>query len=400
MCWVLLCVLAARALESTECIRGDDPRRSFAQDIVGYNENVGGNVSWAQNAQRLHVHLVSFIEALGATVYGLTRTRSVREAPPIAEWVLILFSVGAMISLVVVSCSRSSETDIRRKLEKAGVDTSEWGCGSSKSFEDLTAEIATGCSELEWVTEHDSKTLRRVVRIVTCAMYADADGKTYELMQTSVSNWPGKSPQSARRQRVKHLSVKLRSGETAESAAARAVQDQLGLRTWQHLELDAGTAQSFTHHSDGQTFGVSWPGLPSAYITTHFRGSFNISSGDCLSKRQGEVDIFAALVSGCEFSTVSTVDQQTNYTWRWYPSKSNSHTKPDVCFGTTTEQSLELCSDASSDESEVVYDVSEGLSTSSSHSEDATLSMTSFHTGSAKIRTEFSYASTDNSRVG
>lgn len=151
---------------------------------------------------------------------------------------------------------------LNTKLQSAGIDTSTWGTGSTKTLEHLAKEIADGETTL---LVNENGELRRVVVVGTALVqYNSPDGKTYILREEKQVFKDGRE---RRRNMEQSVFEKMKPDENPEEAMVRGVQEELGITTPVHL-TEVGTDEQ-------NISSPSYPGLISQYIKHHFKTTLN-----------------------------------------------------------------------------------------------------------------------------
>ena len=141
-------------------------------------------------------------------------------------------------------------------LISKGVPTEQWGRGKAKNLSDLFEEIRDGESKLEMI----AGALTRHLEACAINVFADIGGSRKRLVEL-------KQILSDGRERVRNLDTslgeKLRPGEAPNSAARRALREELGI----DVEAEFVSQLSLTR---GPQESESFPGLPSVYVFHRF----------------------------------------------------------------------------------------------------------------------------------
>lgn len=142
-------------------------------------------------------------------------------------------------------------------LVAAGVDLSTWGTGSAKTVAQLLNEMRTGESQ---VTFHPETGVQRAVRVAWVdVIYLDGQGNIYQLVEDRQEYRDGRL---RKRQLPSSLGEKFKPGENPDDAAARALQEELGVTTFKSLHAVGQEQELFTPDS--------YPGLATNYETYSF----------------------------------------------------------------------------------------------------------------------------------
>ncbi len=148
--------------------------------------------------------------------------------------------------------------NLQEQLESAGIDTSNWGTGQTKTLAHLQKEIKNG--ETVLITGETGKLLRQVVVGGADVYYESPDGKKYRLREDRQVFKDGRERQRNLGQAV---SEKMKPDEDPTEAMIRGIREELGISGEINL-TESGT--------DEQTLSSpSYPGLESRYVSHKFR---------------------------------------------------------------------------------------------------------------------------------
>lgn len=141
-------------------------------------------------------------------------------------------------------------------LKEGGIDTSAWGTGSAKTIAHLLKEVREGESQMTFSPEG----ITRAVRVAWVdVLYRDEQGDIYLLVEDRQEYNDGRI---RRRQLGTSLGEKLKPGEEPGEGAIRALDEELGVHSYQSLHTVGH--EHTTHATD------SYPGLESSYDTYSF----------------------------------------------------------------------------------------------------------------------------------
>ena len=156
-------------------------------------------------------------------------------------------------------------TDVLKKqLEQAGIDTSVWGSGETKTLAHLQKEIESG--ETVIITGEKGELLRKVVVGGADIYYESPDGTKYRLKEDKQVFKDGRERQRNLGQAV---SEKMKPDEDPQSAMIRGVQEELGIIGEINL-IEVGVDKQIID-------SPSYPGLQSQYVRHKFRATLNNS---------------------------------------------------------------------------------------------------------------------------
>jgi len=148
--------------------------------------------------------------------------------------------------------------NISRQLQDAGIDTSGWGKGGTKTINQLCKEIKEG--ETILVKNEQGELLRRVIVGGADIYYVSPEGKKYRLAEEKQVFKNG----SERRRDFGHaVSEKIKHGEDIKNAIVRGIIEELGIEGGLSLE-DMGTHEEILS-------SPSYPGLKSQYVLPEFK---------------------------------------------------------------------------------------------------------------------------------
>lgn len=151
---------------------------------------------------------------------------------------------------------------LQKQLQNAGVDTSKWGTGQTKTLAHLQKEIESG--ETVLVVKENGKILRRVVVGGADIHYISPDGKKYRLKEEKQVFRDGRE---RRRDLGNAVSEKMKPDENPKEAMARGIAEELGIEGGVSL-TETGTDEHFIE-------SPSYPGLQSQYVTYKFQVTLN-----------------------------------------------------------------------------------------------------------------------------
>lgn len=147
-----------------------------------------------------------------------------------------------------------SPDHLQHKLQLAGIDTSTWGTGKTKSIQDLYTEI----KEHESVLVQDGAEFYRELSVAAIqVVFADQQGNRFILVETE-QVWHDGSGRRRSRELEQSLSEKLIAGEDPLTGAMRAVREELGVPVSQDLLV---AQQPYVVQAGAN----SYPGLQSRY---------------------------------------------------------------------------------------------------------------------------------------
>lgn len=146
---------------------------------------------------------------------------------------------------------------LKKQLANAGIDTSSWGTGQSKTLTHLQKEIESG--ETILIVGDKGELLRRVIIVCADIYYQSPDGKKYRLKEERQVFKDGRQRQ---RNLGTSVSEKIKLDENPKAAVIRGIQEELG--------ISSGFALSETGKSASQVTSLSYPGLKSEYIRHNF----------------------------------------------------------------------------------------------------------------------------------
>ena len=154
--------------------------------------------------------------------------------------------------------------DLRNQIESTGIDTSQWGKGSSKTLEHLKKEIDN--KETILIKDKNGELLRKVV--VGCAdiYHETQEGEKFRLIEEKQIFKDGRE---RKRDLGQAVSEKIQIGEDTEEAMLRGIEEELGIKGEIDLEKNGEDIEIKT--SD------SYPGLKSQYENHRFTVFLNSS---------------------------------------------------------------------------------------------------------------------------
>lgn len=145
--------------------------------------------------------------------------------------------------------------DLKAILDLAGVDSSSWGTGETKTLDHLLGELRSGDCELVV----DEQGLARRVRNVWVDVFCTVDGQRRHLVERHQHFTDGRE---RKRDLPASLGEKCTIGENPEVAARRALAEELGIPSPRTLASSAPLSSPST--------GSSFPGLRTVYETYWF----------------------------------------------------------------------------------------------------------------------------------
>ncbi|MCL5733095.1 MAG: hypothetical protein M1334_00310 [Patescibacteria group bacterium] len=151
---------------------------------------------------------------------------------------------------------------LRRRLEDAGIDVSEWGKGQAKTLAHLQKEIESG--ETFLVARERGKLLRKVLVGAADIFYISPDGKKYRLKE---DRQVFKDGRERKRDLGQAVSEKIKPDEDPKDAMIRGVREELGVEGYISL-IETGVDEQ-------QLSSYSYPGLQSQYIRHKFEATLN-----------------------------------------------------------------------------------------------------------------------------
>jgi len=151
---------------------------------------------------------------------------------------------------------------LQKQFEEAGINTTEWGTGKTKTLAHLQKEIESG--ETVLITDSEGRLLRKVMVGNADVYYRSPDGKEYRLREAKQVFTDG-------RERCRDLnsavSEKMKPGENPKDAMIRGIEEELGIKGDIFL-TDEGI-------DDETIMSPSYPGLHSRYICHRFSVVFD-----------------------------------------------------------------------------------------------------------------------------
>ncbi len=137
---------------------------------------------------------------------------------------------------------------LKNRLESAGIDTSKWGIGDTKTLAHLLKEIQEGESVLH---EGENSELTREMHAVTAEIfYISPEGKTMILKEEKQVFTNGRE---RRRQHGGSVSGRMKIGENPAETMLREIKEELG------IEVDLELAEVAVEESAEDS--PSFPGL-------------------------------------------------------------------------------------------------------------------------------------------
>lgn len=151
---------------------------------------------------------------------------------------------------------------LRQRLERAGIDVSQWGIGQAKTLAHLQREIESG--ETTLVHGKEGELLRKVVVGSADVYYVSPDGKKYRLKEDKQVFKDGRE---RRRDLGQAVSEKMKPDENPRDTMIRGLKEELS------IEGDISLTETGT---DEQLLtSPSYPGLQSQYIRYKFEAILN-----------------------------------------------------------------------------------------------------------------------------
>lgn len=151
---------------------------------------------------------------------------------------------------------------LRLKLEKSGIDTSQWGTGKAKTLEHLLKEIEEG--ETVLVTGEKGELLRKVIVARANIYYLDSKANKFRLKE---ERQVFKDGRERKRDLGITVSEKIKLNEDPKEAMIRGIQEEPGI---------SGEIDLTEMGTDEETIeSPSYPGLLSQYIRHNFETILN-----------------------------------------------------------------------------------------------------------------------------
>ena len=170
--------------------------------------------------------------------------------------------------------TESQPNSLRQQLEDAGIDTSKWGTGESKTLAHLQKEIDDG--ETVLTTDESGDLIRRVEFCGGDIYFVSSDGMKHRLKEEKQVFKDGRE----RKRDLGHaVSEKMKLGEDHKEAMIRGLREELG------IDGDVAINEIGTDKEDLPT-SPSYSGLPSQYI----RHRFEIVLNDKQFKPEGYIE--------------------------------------------------------------------------------------------------------------
>ncbi len=158
----------------------------------------------------------------------------------------------------MISDEKSAASALKHQLKSAGINTSAWGSGKSKSIEELQEEINSGKSSL--IISGNGEILRKVEVAKVDLFFNTPEGKRLKLIEEKRVFSDGREKS---RDTAHSVSKKIRKAKTPQSAIKDAIEKKLGITGDINLtELDM---------EEDTNLSPSYPGLRSVYIFYNFR---------------------------------------------------------------------------------------------------------------------------------
>lgn len=165
---------------------------------------------------------------------------------------------------------------LEAQLQNAGIDTSKWGTGNTKTLEHLLNEIL--CGEVTLVQQETGELVRQVVIVVADIYYDNPNGKRLHLKENRQVFADGR--ERVRDHLPQSVSEKIKPNEDSREAIIRGIREELGIAI---DETDAKFVSTESKTLDSP----SCPGLMSEYISHKFQITLN----DSHYKPEGYVEV-------------------------------------------------------------------------------------------------------------
>lgn len=170
-----------------------------------------------------------------------------------------------------------TRAELLELLKKYNVPFEKWGTGESKTIEHLLSELSSGESEL---IEKQGNLVRKSFGAAVNVYYKNREGKVFKLKEAKQVFRDG-------REKIRDLGTsigeKIKPGESALSAAQRALSEELGID--EKLELKQASPII-----KGPVSSQSFPGLQSEYFINVFEFFLpdNLYNPDGYTERQAD----------------------------------------------------------------------------------------------------------------
>ena len=125
--------------------------------------------------------------------------------------------------------------ELMARLAAHGIDTARLGRGEAKTIAHLFAEVRSGEAEL---IERDGQLIRRLA-VLNVDVFAEIDGRRLRLVEDRQVFADGRT---RRRELPSSVAEKLHKEEDRETAVARALAEELGIRRFTRVSDFAETA--------------------------------------------------------------------------------------------------------------------------------------------------------------
>lgn len=153
-----------------------------------------------------------------------------------------------------------TKKELEAYIKGFGIPVERWGRGSAKTVGHLLRELTSG----EAALSEEGRTLCRKTEYVAITLtYEDENGEVYELREDRQEFADGR----IRRRKFEGSSLyeKIKSDEQPESAAGRAIREELGVGG----DVNVGAIGK----SEGMRESASYPGLRTRYVRHNFAAS-------------------------------------------------------------------------------------------------------------------------------
>ncbi len=151
---------------------------------------------------------------------------------------------------------------LKKQLEEAGINTSNWGIGKAKTLEHLQKEIEDG--ETVLVTNKKGELLRKVEVCKADIYYISPKGEKFRLKEEKQVFKDGRKRQ---RNLDTAISEKIKPNENPKNAIIRGIQEELGISNKLSLEQKEDNEETVE--------SPSYPDLASQYILHKFEVTLN-----------------------------------------------------------------------------------------------------------------------------
>ncbi len=162
----------------------------------------------------------------------------------------------------MISDEKSAASALKHQLKSAGINTSAWGSGKSKSIEELQEEINSGKSSL--IISGNGEILRKVEVAKVDLFFNSPDGRRYKLIEEKRLYKDGREKI---RDTMHSVSKKIKKSKTPENTVKEAIEKKLGIKG----NVDVKEIEVV----EDTNLSPSYPGLRSVYIFYIFSANLN-----------------------------------------------------------------------------------------------------------------------------